>query len=760
MKQPVLRSLLPYLHSPNCGVQLKMLQAPALPRLRPETPSPFPFLCASTSDPLTRLVRAQFETDSGSIIKRVFLLLQRDSYAFSDSQASPVSNADVEAFWQEAFALFRSNPSCALTTLSCRQNGRDRLEALQPLFFCRAKEIFFHPPCPKCGQALQLCRDESILTTYGLQPYSSSLNRYLYCSSCLSSGGEAVFYAYETGSFDPPVVWSRTDLIKEFGLLLRNGSEACGLPCLDCLDNKSCFGSEMAAASLIAPFAFYPFFMMIFDSMSLSGPDFVALLSGASSVDLEARARQSGELGRALLLEEFGLASSDNPPFLFAKSDKWFLEALYLKLAFLGELMRKFPPEPRGGGISYPLVSLDSLWVNMTDKSGLLPYFWNFEVAPAGLPRGPLEMFPRLKLPAPYSLHYWGVLWFQTLLVNSEQDIGALNKALEKLCAQLNPGEEPPEEVFRVNPDPAFSPKNLFWEPSKARVDDGFLVFWENALDLGWSLFTASFYGYSRWSKEKFLQQLASLRESIKNELFFATSRDMEAPQLDDPAIGDILGRIHDRWRSRMPVEADEEIEDKTIIQAAPVPEAQRNEVWDDISEETILTKPFGFEEATLRLTPKSKNVEEDLPETMIITPGEARRLTPASIEPSSAGYEPTGSYEEDLPETMILTPAGKKGAPASLPPEPSREPDIGDERTIHGEDELPETIILSPSPGRRTPEGSHQKNHLQNGLTGAQEPVNQSRKKPVEEEDDLLMETIILHPSKSDDKDGKKNDG
>ncbi len=271
-------SLIPYLDPSDGGFSLQLSLISPDPAILENTP--FPFSVISDSDPLARLLEAEFVSDAGSLLKKVFVLLQRDQYLLTkDDQWFPNNRKIVES-WQEAFSFYiGANEPSFLILLANQMSEKGKLSPFQSLFYCKTRKLFFHSLCPRCGLSLRQCEDEDLLARSGLQSYSASLKRYLYCPSCFSQAAPE-FYAYELDRSDSPIVKDRRTLIKEQGLLSDqpNGHFPCGA----CPNRQGCYGSDQRVLSRIYPFAFYPFYLFVFDAMSLSESDFLRRGQGKS----------------------------------------------------------------------------------------------------------------------------------------------------------------------------------------------------------------------------------------------------------------------------------------------------------------------------------------------------------------------------------------------------------------------------------------------------------------------------------------------
>ena len=770
-------SLLPYLAPGNAGIGLKI----ALPCEDPTTLTryPFPFLLIDDADPLTRLIKAEFVTDAGSRIRDVFLLVQRDAYRFSPNQLTPLTNPDIDGFWQKTYQYHSQNHSAPpVITFQQQIDKKGNLTPFQALFFCTATRAFFHPPCPACGLPLQLCSNDQLLDSLGLQQYALSLKRTLFCPACFSSGRGTDFYAHQKSSSDPPSLKDATDLIRTFGQLVQEGSEQPAFPCPACPQNERCYGSAASGPPPIVPFSFYPFHMLIFEAMSVNGLDFLALVAGASREELQARLQKAGESGRASLVASSRPDHRPLPPLLFHDDARLFLETLYLKLSFLGQIFTELFPDPKGEQPD-PLLYVDRIWVRLTDRSALLPYLWNFELGFIDLMRDPLDLPSQLKMPPAYALHLLGVIWFTALLANSRQDVSQVHGAIERtrdrvlLVPKLELGNQGTKEPGNQQHaaahapgrvlgddltvpddgtvDASFAPENIFWHPTPCDLAEDWLALWKETLGIGWWLFQASLRGGSAGIREEFLRQIEPLRARTKRELFAADAGGQQvAHQAENEAIHGLLSRIATSWREAPIVEASDE-------------------------ETVVLSREADFE-ATL--SPDWKSAPPEDSETVMLAPSKTPKKTAAAADEeifqetviiSAKGLQES-LRKEDLPprkdleemsETVILgSPETREGA---------RQPsDAGGEsiagKGIQGmgateEEVLAETVVLSPSGGQRAPSGLQPHQHREGepaptptGITGDPEGPVAKKPKPGEEED-FLSATIILAPSKDGSK-------
>ncbi len=603
----------------------------------------FPFLSITDSDPLCRLIEAKFVSDAGSEIKKVFLMIQRDQYLLPTDELWPFNNRDVETVWHKAFSRYRGEKGDGSVTVLANQIDEEgKLLPLQSLFFCKARQVFFHPPCPRCGSSLEQCSNDELLVRSGLQPYSASLKRHLFCPSC-SAGKGYDFYVYELENKAPPELKDWRALVRGFGLLLKMGDRIPQFPCFECPKNDECYGEDLRVLSRIVPFSFYPFYMMIFEAMSLNALDFLPLISGASFEEVEEPLTGRQEMGRINCLKAVRQTGLTVLPFFFKDGERYFLEVLYLKLAFLGEMVQNV--FSWGEVFKHPdlRLSLDRIWINIPLPTDLLPFFWNFKVKAIDLGRNVLEKqsFPRL--PMSYGLYSLGLLWLYALLTNKRQDMSKLSLSFR-------------EEMDHLGSSPASFPVNIFWDPEGKTVDQGWHPLWEKALGLGWSLIQAGFGNGPEWSREEFWKRLEELRGEIRNSLFqkgpakegwVPLSETETQTEVENKALHDVLMRLMHKWAKGVGAEKEE-------IEATVILPAERTR------EEPVL--------------PPSKGVDRDemTSETVILSPSR----TPAdSPSPSRMGSEQ-----------------------APLSEDPGRRPDVLKRKDQIQEDDFStETIILPP---------------------------------------------------------------
>lgn len=710
--------------------------------------SSFPFLVVSESGPLVRILAARINTDAGTNIESVFLLTQKDEYHFMKDELWPIDNRVIEHYWQQAFTFHSHEKSGSPPLILKDQIDKNGvLLPFQPLFYCKFKQVYFHPLCPNCGMVIQQCYNDSILQKYRLQPYSGSLKRYLFCPSCTGSKENPDFYVFSKANNDPPFLKDRFDLIKKLGQLKDNTNLTGQLPCVECNKHQECYGPDNLVLSRISSFSFYPFYMLMFKADSVNALDFLALISGASWQESENQLIAKQQPGRLNCLQRIKQKGSLGKPFFFRNEDRYFLEVLYLKLSFLGEVS-----EAVFSGLDtfqYPDLglSIDRIWVKLSDQNSLLPSFWNFKLDLLDVIGIDLRSLSIPKLPVSYGLHLFGVVWFYTLLVNKKQGISqvyqVLSEAMEKMDARDNAVLE---NYLENNFHPVFAPENIFYHPEIVNVNKKWHRFWEESLCLGFYLVEANLMGLNGWSQEKFEKKLEQLRQQIKDNLFspepIVATKESEA---DGKAISDILKNIMNTWQDGVEAPSDElettlvPLETNDIIDDRTARDFQEES---DILQTVILSSDNELPENLTGIEQKEEPgevaliSESDMDETVILTPEGLKAPAPS---------DHLDDYDEDMEDTVIFTRDSlEQNVPLSSQPE---------------EEDIPETVIISPEQGSSgcledPPDSSRRDLGSEDTIKGVIAPelmrTGEHKKAENSEPDESLEETIFIRTENS----------
>lgn len=723
-------SLIPYLQPTDAMFYLKLsMTANASPYHK--TPG-FPFIVVSDTDPLALIMEATVLSDAGANIKPVFLLTQKDEYYMVKDEIYPVTNHDIDRAWQHLFAFLKTrNENEAIFLFKDQLGSEGTLLPWSPLFFCQHRKEFFQPPCPTCGFPLEMNSDDDLLSGLGLQPYSTSLKRYLFCAHCYDTRGESNFYVRVLTSSDPAILRDQQDLIGGFDQLVEDANPNASIPCLKCDDFKQCYETDELATTRIVPISFFPFYMLALPAPSVHFLDLLPLLAGADVDEPASRLGSEGQRGRLKYLTAFGKITSRKTHFFSNKDEKFFLEVLYLKLSLLGELSQiifsglntfKFPDLG---------LSIDRIWAHVAEQCDMLPQYWNFKLQLLGIGLDTAPTPSLSKLPPSYGLYFLGSVWFYVLLVNAKQDVAEVYNevamAVNNIDAEDNAVSENLLEHLR---SAVFSPRNIFWHPNQKTVHADWTTQWEGALSLGFFLLKHGMRPISKWSETEFWQKFEDLRDKIKNTLFGTEAQVARSSTVDDKeAIHDILIKIGSKWRGDLEAKfsTSEKGAGDVAAQKSGIAPERAGISEDLLTKETVILSPANFGEkkrsddnldetillksedgAKAETSDSASQVEEDLPETVILDPN-------VSETQRSAPEEPRG---DDIPETVIISP--RKSVPAQRNTDPKRSAE---------ED--------SPGPAKKGPSKKSKK--------------QRSEKKPVQMKtnDDEIPETVIIDTKK-----------
>lgn len=665
----------------------------------------FPFLEATQSDPLQRLIKGKFITEAYSEIREVFLLVQRDHYLLKKDELWPITNSSIDQSWQRALidhwqrasSIFLSNPM---------EEKNELIGLWEPLFFCKKQKLFFPNLCPSCGKTWQLCQEDDLLAEFKLPSYSQSLERFLYCPSCFKQG-KVEFFTYSANHAYPQYVKDRFALISTLADLFSLPIADDLFPCKSCAHQVECFGDKNLAPTRLTPFSFYPFYMIIFKAGSLNAQDFLSLLGGAEEKELQENLQLKQEMGRRESLQSFFREEDQQANHLFANKDNFFGEILYLKLTFLQAVMQKL-----GAGKNFfhhpeLRLSLDRIWVDLPSSPSLLPTFWNFQVEIMDVPYS-ISVSPFSDRLSTEVFYFLGQLWFYTLLVNKKQKVSQVYSALGKAREIVPKGES----FSFVEFSPVFRPENIFWNPDGQKVSPPFLPLWEEALRLGWFWLMWSLPEKSALAPENLLEKLKTLREEIKDYIFQVKVSETKAASFkEDVAISQILKKLLAEWTKAEHLPAEETME--TVILT---PEQFKREVVSpsrtDEAPETVIISKEDYEQSRLSRVPE---LEAEAIQTVILRP---------ESKPPEKPFPSARPEDGEVAQTVIITPQ-------------AQQPD----------DLAQETVIISPAPkmGEERKKTSAEK--------FAQEETAETSPARSKDKEDLLSETVIIQPKRTSEK-------
>lgn len=633
-------SLIPYLQKGQ-GVRLSLLSG-----VPEQSNAAYPFFVVQDSHPFARLLTADFVTDAGSIVKRVFMLVERDAYRFTEDELFPYANPDLERCWQETSRLIgsgsRDGHGIFLSGQIAEGGG---LLPFSPLFFCKTRRIYFHPPCPDCGKPLQLCRDDDLLRNHGLGSWSRSLKRYLNCPACVSDDA-ARFYAYELEPNDPSILMDRWGLIREFGRLHENRHPDNPFPCVNCSQWGSCYGQGQSSQSRIVPFSFYPFHMLLCEAASFHAMDFLALLSGASLEELTVELEARGESGRVSCLANWRV-QGETSGFLYPRGNEThFLELLYLKLSLLLDAFRKTVPDSPEQARLQLGPRIVGLWVDLPGSAGALPWLWSFRTRFVDL------LKPEPDLPAMgntqqgASPFYLGLFWFQALARNRNRSSREIVEQLKKAGARMVKGDVAManEELLRL-----FPPGEIFWDPNSAKVPAKFHGHWQSLIRLGGELIAGGVSGREDLPDDGFFRRTEAIREKLRSDLA-GTAGDKPAAA-GSAELRQIVMDIHKKWQAEVnPCVVAGDVQGKEFDGGS------RSDAW---LVETVMLSPAASQPEPLAAAAGNDEVSE----TVILAPADNVKLALSSGggtgDPDKEEPQPVNlldpEEEVNLEETVLL---------------------------------------------------------------------------------------------------------
>ena len=603
--------------------------------------------------------------------------------------------------WQEAFLRYTVDPphfasSSLMIRIKEQVDEAGKIVPFRSLFYCSRIDRFFHPPCPHCGRGLVLCSDDAQLNAKGIPSYSQTLKRYLWCPMCGRDTKNAEFYTYKRGSDDPAWVKDKRGLIYDFDSLKSDKVEGCDFPCAECKEWQVCYGRDRRAFSRIYPYAFYPFYLFIFEGDLLGAIPFLAIISGLNTGAAEGAARleTSGLPGWAVS----GLKNRPMPQsrhFFSQTKPKRFLETLYLKLNFLFQVTNELMASAETPLLIDNPLLLERIWVRLPETSGRLPYFWNFTVHFFDLSNRSLSFAQLPGQPSNRGRQFLGRLWFYVLLTNSRQSARAVWSELETMLFQARSGNTSVKTIYQTrSEEPVFSSQNIYWN---AEGPVGWPELWQQSLTLGLQLLETDLGPGARFSDAEFTTDFHVLTEKISHSLLGDEGSSLGEPVKSaslDAAIIKELRAILREWKRERKVTAAEnggamELRHSTFVKrgstGAPEDVFKREhprENGDDLPDTIVISSKKKNE-----IRPFSATAGAD-DETLILKPEESRDL----------GIQASSLPDDDLVEETVVLRAHESERRRN-----SLETGVDD---VH-QDDVPETIIVS---SKHHPSGNDRK--------------------------------------------------
>ena len=641
-------SLLPFVESETDGF---CLDIPVLDQDRTVSQGySYPFQIADEGQNFSIIVKAGLKvTDSGQF-KSLFLLIQRDHYPIRSDHLLPFTNAGIDRIWYETILSYSTDKNVFIVPKQLSRDGK--ATPFRSLFFCKKEKKFFHPPCPECGEELDLCTDDDLLISAALSPYSTSLKRYLFCPACYGSNGHHEFYQFSRSAEDSIFVKDRFGLIKNFNKLRSTSSGS--FPCLNCPGHAECYITGEKAASYISFFSFYPFHMLFFDAEPIKAIDFIPLISGASYK--EVNAFSTTPLGADW---KNILASQGRAHFFFKEDERFYLEVLFLKLSFFEEFTRSLYQRIEKNIYSLVNLSAQSIWIRPKTPGNMLPFFWDFKLSIIDLIVNSPKNYIESTLTKNISLHFIASLWFYIFFVNKNQGQAAVYKAVGRLVEKGSKDSLFSDYNKLIKDSPSVAMENIFWNPDSRAIPQKWHEFGLKTILTGIALFDAGKEQDLKNDLNKLLYKIENLKQDVKEELFSKRMDTVSAAQnvvagpmdvrpkedtghvqsqIENQAVSLILKKLKTKWAAQNEKfsDFDDDVLETVVLSS---PEMDNDTDFDDTVEKTMIIPGPEIEQSM-------ESEFNDMEKTVII---------------SSTGdtHQDSGFFDENdnLDKTVVINP-------------------------------------------------------------------------------------------------------
>jgi len=646
-----IQSLIPWLNPGNSKIHLKFpLQEGDAGPLK-EASLPFPVI--DSSSPIFRIINASLASSGEELFKNIFLMVEKDDYNLSRSELFAITNNKISFIWN-SLRNFYYKHKVKYFELNETQNIKE-INIFRSLFYCKTKNIYFHPLCPSCGHVLEQCDSDEIAKLLQLSPVTTSLKRYLYCPDCLASLGISQVFVKNKEQDDPTFVKDCSALICEWSGLIGRNELIEKFPCVACFSAGECYGENRLSSKRLVPFSFFNFHLFAFEAAALHLLDFLPLVSGATAAEVIAGLHPSRDAYRIEKLETFFSENRGCNPLFFFDPQRNFYEILYLKLAVIGQLAKKVFPEKAVPDHPELCLSLKNIWININDYDDLLPFWWSFSIHPAGFSLAETEP-QNLKSPIyPLAIYNFAVNFFTILLLNQKQDSrtirNALLEAVEKHSQEISFKSECSSENGDIQ---AFAAENLFWNQTNVGLPSDIQQLWNEVMNLGWRLLRSSYQLAPIMSEAEFLTALQSLSSEIKGYLFRGNlfPLDSESQTPDKERIRQTLMEIRASWQTdTSPLEIDQQA--TLILNGQPVPEPMSEPVNPEKEPQDLdKTIIFDVQQETENNRTGVRSAPT-VPEETVILSDSGKKEPSVQIE---SDHKPDKDESDLLPRTIILT--------------------------------------------------------------------------------------------------------
>jgi|GEM_PF-2351541 len=702
-------SLLPYLESGNNGI---LIDIHVLRQDKPQGVShSFPFQSAGIEKPFTRLIKGGLKCNgSNRIFHPVFMLVQKDTCLSDKEPFSPQTNTTLDQAWLDTTHFFSKDHS--IFTVAAPP-GHEPIQ-LKPLFYCKFKHRFFHPPCPDCGRELVLCKDDRILKKACLDSFHTSLNRYLFCPECHASHSTHFFYTYAGQPDDPPGVLDRHSLIQRFSKIKTAISK--NFPCVDCPEHSVCYLTGQNALSRIGFLSFYPFYMLVFKACSISGTDFLRHLSNPSET--------AGTESNPLLVspDTPQLSGNNSSDYLFKGDPRFWLEILFLKYAFLKKILTSI--EKRLDDQFKPIFNLDmdSIWINTKPDAGMMPFFWDYELTLINLvTTRPMDLFQTSMANSQHS-NFIAQLCLYTFFVNHKHDAKTVFQSGAALLQRTSEKEWAHNARAIFESYPIFKPENIFWEPAPVSMPESWHELWIQTIHFAGSLIKEKEILNSTALIKNSIRQVNEISDAVKSELF---SRNL---QIEKKTAMPVTGAAGQDEPKTSPLTSTDAVQKDTLANQAiatilkqlkskwkngALLEPSQDEQDEDVMETVVLSSTEGIKPTNIPVKKNKRNADVPVdPAPHMADQSEFEQMQKTMVLNAQANPDPASSDFEDIQKTIVIntgrgtkTPEPEKefsnlektvilSSSTSLPPDNT----IENSDDFFGEDDdLDQTVILPP---------------------------------------------------------------
>ena len=355
-----------------------------------------PFVSLGDTGRFSRVLLARLRGPGDRTLRLLALKLQRDAYRALGSSSALVDNGEVAAMWQREHANLQR----------LERQGGVRLVAagaehgvLPSMAYDRKTGRLFAALSPLSWAPLSTCRDDALLRDSGLEPWTGTTARYLYCSK---DQGHGAFYTWS--SQDGPQqksgvrVRRRHDLYRDLcaahAQLTAEQQQMLARQHPDLAAVLADLTVDSVEARIV-PLCYYDSWALLTDLQDVHFDEFCDLAGGASLMQATAHARTPGRepvlasLAERLDGERQWLAApwtagaevarlADDP----ARVARIGLEAAWLKLHAWTQACRAAAAHHRELSIPHLGLSSDNIMLRLPGSGGALaPARWGFELA-------------------------------------------------------------------------------------------------------------------------------------------------------------------------------------------------------------------------------------------------------------------------------------------------------------------------------------------------------------------------------------------